>query len=158
MTQNTCNAVLANDEGRCQRPAGYMTDHPGEGKCYAHGGLKPPAVDDFRATMDAYGLGGIISVAESLSRDEIEYLSHVSSAALITIRARYVAMLADPERTPKEAADLSLALRRVEASINALKDGTPLGTLSDEEAIALTEAEDQERERLESLRERFGTA
>ena len=155
MTADVCNAVLG-DESRCDRPSGYMTSHPGEGKCYSHGGLKPPASDDFRNALEIHGLGGVIEVAESMTRDEAEYVAHVSSAALLTIRAKYIAMLLDPERTPKEAADLSLALRRVESSIEALDSGTKLGTLSDQEAVEATERAEAEESRLKGLAEKYG--
>jgi hypothetical protein len=132
-----------------------MTDHLGEGWCWQHGGLGKPSQDIFRNALETHGLGGIMDLAETLSHDEVEYIQHVSSAALIAIRAKIVAQLMDVDRSPKEQADLSLALRRVEASIAALRDGKPLG-LTDPGAIERSEKADAERERIEALRAKFG--
>ncbi len=155
MTSPLCNAVLAEEKGRCTKLAGFMTDHPGEGHCYKHGGLSAPAVDDFRNALETHGLGGIVTLAEQMDGDEAEYVAHVSSAALLTVRAKLIAQLIDEGRSPKEQSELALALRRVEASIKALEDGTPLG-LADEEAIAATERAEAEESRLKGLAAKYG--
>jgi hypothetical protein len=37
----TCGARLKGKEGSCSKSAGWRTDHPGQGKCYLHGGATP---------------------------------------------------------------------------------------------------------------------
>ena len=37
----TCGAKLKNKPGNCSKTAGWRTDHPGQGRCYLHGGNTP---------------------------------------------------------------------------------------------------------------------
>lgn len=39
--QATCGAEGKRGAGPCRHPAGFRTDHPGEGRCYLHGGRSP---------------------------------------------------------------------------------------------------------------------
>lgn len=41
MTKKTCGAKLKNGSGYCTQPAGWGTDHVGEGRCKLHGGSTP---------------------------------------------------------------------------------------------------------------------
>lgn len=36
-----CGAKLKGNRGACTKPAGWRTDHPGQGRCYFHGGATP---------------------------------------------------------------------------------------------------------------------
>ena len=36
-----CGAQLKRRKGTCEKPAGWRTDHPGQGRCYFHGGATP---------------------------------------------------------------------------------------------------------------------
>ena len=153
-TTDVCGAALPDDK-RCQRLAGWMTSHLGSGRCYAHGGLGKPSQDVFRNALESHGLGGVMDLAESLSFEEAQYISHMSSAALVAVRAKLVAQLLDDDRSPKEMSEISLALRRIEASIAALEDGRPMG-LTDPDSVERDERANEERKRLETLRQKFG--
>ena len=148
-----CGASMVDDK-RCQRVAGWMTNHLGEGRCYEHGGLGKPSQDVFRNALESHGLGGVMDLAESLSFEEAQYIQHMSSAALVAIRAKLVAQMLDDNRSPKEMSEISLALRRVEASISALEDGKPMG-LTDPDAVERDERAEEERKRLSELSEKF---
>ena len=111
-----CNARLARGTGYCKNAAGLGTEHPAFGRCKLHGGLSPrdqggdgPA-DLFRAN----GLGGIIDLAETMTRDDQEYLADVGTNALTVIRAKIVARMNAVDVMPKELNDLSMALARLE--------------------------------------------
>lgn len=45
MTKKTCGANLKNGSGHCTQPAGWGTDHVGEGRCKLHGGKTPRGAD-----------------------------------------------------------------------------------------------------------------
>jgi hypothetical protein len=40
-----CGARKKNSEGTCSHAAGERTEHPGEGRCYLHGGRTPRGID-----------------------------------------------------------------------------------------------------------------
>lgn len=44
LARATCGAMSRNGEP-CQHPAGFRTQHPGEGRCYLHGGMSPRGAD-----------------------------------------------------------------------------------------------------------------
>jgi hypothetical protein len=113
---DACNARLARGSGYCKNAAGLGTEHPAFGRCKLHGGLSPrdqggdgPA-DLFRAN----GLGGIIDLAETMTRDDQEYLADVGTNALTVIRAKIVARMNEVAVDAKTLNDLSMALARLE--------------------------------------------
>ena len=154
----TCGAWLAGAKERCHLKAGAYTRHPGEGRCAYHGGLDAEAAD-MQRVLDDHGLGSVINAAESLSRDDVEYIDHAASASLTVIRARIVAQLMESEsRSTKEILDLSASLSRIDKALADITKRSSSGpaALTDKEAIARTEAEDAEMERLKDLAEKFG--
>jgi hypothetical protein len=40
-----CNSRIQNVEEYCDRPSGFQTNHPGIGRCWAHGGNTPKTAD-----------------------------------------------------------------------------------------------------------------
>ena len=113
---HTCNARLARGSGYCTNEAGKGTDHRGFGRCKLHGGSSPrdEGLDGPRDLFHAIGLGEIIDLAETMTRDDQEYLMDVGTNALTVTRAKIVAKMQDPTITPKELNDLSMALTRIE--------------------------------------------
>jgi hypothetical protein len=61
----------------------------------------------------ALGLGPIIEAAETMTGDDQEYLFHVGNNGLVITRAGIVARMQSPDISPKELADLSMALQRI---------------------------------------------
>lgn len=150
MTAEKCGAITVGGE-RCNRPAGLLTENPGEGRCFAHKTWDAEHGDAFRRTLEEQlGMGAVTSVAETLSSDEVDYVRHVSDASLEIIRGRIVASMFDANRSPKELADLTMALSRVDTAIAKLNKARP--DAIDREATAQREGE---TERLAALQERI---
>ena len=112
----SCNARLARSSGYCENLAGAETEHIGIGRCRLHGGLSPKqdAPDGPLDLFRALGLGKIIEVAETMTRDDQEYLFEVSNNALVVSRAGIVARMQEISASPKELADLTMALSRID--------------------------------------------
>lgn len=111
-----CNARLARQAGYCDLQAGWDTDHPGTGRCSLHGGAgaSEGGTDGPRDLWKAAGLQAIIDMAETMTSSDQEYLYHVSNNALTVTRAGIVARMQAPDASPKELADLSMALARID--------------------------------------------
>lgn len=147
----TCNARLARSAGYCDAIAGEGTDHEGVGRCRLHGGLSPKKktapLDMFRAV----GLGPIIDLAENMTHDDQEYLYEVSNSALVVARAGVVARMRQPEVSPKELADLTISLQRIDNVLAKL----PLDEDPDKAPNTGPSALDEEAARLAELEKRF---
>lgn len=111
-----CNARLHRGTGYCKALAGEGTNHPGVGRCRLHGGLSPahPGHDGPLDLWRASGLGRIIEVAEVMTHDDQEYLHEVGNNAMVVARANLIARMQDPTLSPKELADLTMALQRLD--------------------------------------------
>ena len=145
----TCNAWLKRRTGYCDLPAGKGTDHPGEGRCRLHGGLGPEAdgADGPRDHFMSIGLGPILQLAEVMTRDDTEYLMHVGNTALVVSRASLLARLQNPDVSPKEAADITMAVSRIDTLLSKYPDDEDpdaapnTATVLDEELARLAELE-----------------
>lgn len=51
MTNPKCGATKKQDEGTCELPAGWGTDHPGVGNCKLHGGSTPNGIENARKIL-----------------------------------------------------------------------------------------------------------
>lgn len=135
----SCNARLSRGTGYCKNGAGLGTDHLNYGRCKLHGGLSPrdAGVDGPADLFRAVGLGAIIDLAETMTHDDQEYLMEVGTNALTVIRAKIVAKMHDPNATPKEMNDLSMALTRIEKVLesnpNEVKDSGDISENEEEE-------------------------
>lgn len=116
----TCNARLTRGSGYCEALAGAETSHPGVGRCRLHGGASPnqDAPDGPLNLFRAVGLGPIIDAAEVMTHDDQEYLYEVSNNALVVTRAALVARMQNADASPKELADLSMALSRIDGLLS----------------------------------------
>lgn len=115
-----CNARLYRGTGYCDLPAGRGTDHPGHGRCRLHGGMAGSNQDGVDGPLDlfnALGLSRIIELAETMTHDDQEYLMEVGTNALVVTRSGILARLQNKDNSPKEMADLTIALTRIEALI-----------------------------------------
>lgn len=99
-----CGSDRTKGSGTCQRPAGWGTDHPGEGKCKLHGGVGQKAstryqltnasgtlrqaVDHHRADPQPLDLLQDLILARALLQEGIERHS-ANSAALIAWHASH---------------------------------------------------------------------
>lgn len=110
----TCNARLSRSSGYCDAIAGEGTDHEGHGRCRLHGGATPKRRNSPLDMFRAMGLGPIIQAAEKMDHSDQEYIYEVSNAALVITRAGIVARMQNADASPKELADLSMALQRVD--------------------------------------------
>lgn len=57
----------------------------------------------------------MINAAETMTSGDSEYLMHVGNNSLVLTRAGIIAKMQELRTTPKELADLTMALSRVEA-------------------------------------------
>jgi hypothetical protein len=114
--ETTCNARLARQGGYCENVAGAETDHIGIGRCRLHGGATPKQdlPDGPLDLFKSLGLGKIIETAEVMTKSDQEYLFDVSNNALVVTRAGIVARMQAIEVAPRELADLSMALSRID--------------------------------------------
>jgi len=115
-----CNARQARADGYCEKPAGDGTPHPGIGRCRLHGGLSPQhqGVDGPAELFRVAGLDAIINLAETMTRDDQEYLMDVGTNSMVVIRSGILAKLAEPMIAPKEMNDLTMALSRIDTLIS----------------------------------------
>ena len=104
-----CNAKRQRGKrGFCKQPAGWGTDHLGEGRCYMHGGRPERAHEAAPYLSDAI---------KELSVSDAEALMSMGTTAMILARARLMERLLLPGITTKEAADLTISLTRLEQMI-----------------------------------------
>lgn len=98
-----CGAQKSQGEGVCTRPAGWGTDHAGEGRCKLHGGSNPiktgrystinrprikELIEGFEADPNPLDMTPELAACRALFQDYIErYDEHV--AALLTWHASY---------------------------------------------------------------------
>jgi hypothetical protein len=114
-----CNARQARADGYCEKAAGDGTAHPGIGRCRLHGGnSQEQGVDGPADMFKAAGLDAIINLAETMTRDDQEYLMDVGTNSMVVIRSGILAKLADPIISPKEMNDLTMALSRIDTLIS----------------------------------------
>lgn len=82
-----CGAKKRQGEGDCTRPAGWGTDHVGEGPCKLHGGSTPSVAKGShlrlverkaRAVMETYGLPIETSPADALLAEVHRTAGHVA--------------------------------------------------------------------------------
>ena len=113
-----CNARQARASGYCPLPAGQGTQHEGVGRCRLHGGnsegLGADHPDGALEQFRAMGLGKIIDLAETMTRSDQEYLMHVGTNAVVVARAKILAKMQVTDVSPKELADLTIALTRLD--------------------------------------------
>ena len=107
-----CNARLARRSGYCQNKSGAGTDHLGYGRCSVHEDGRDGNRDDL---LKALGLAPIVVTAELLSRDDQEYLMHVSNNALVIQRAMIAQAMSDGLMTPKEKKEAIEAIAKIDA-------------------------------------------
>jgi hypothetical protein len=75
------------------------------------------------ALFKAAGLEQIINMAETMTGSDQEYLYHVGNNALVITRSGIVAkMSAFPPPSPKELADLTMALTRIDSILSKYPD------------------------------------
>lgn len=82
-----CGAKLKSGKGLCSKAAGWRTDHPGQGKCYFHGGATPiksgvysgiqrpglrEKIDKFAQHEDPYNLEPELALLRAFVEDLIE--------------------------------------------------------------------------------------
>ena len=100
----TCGAHNR-DGSLCQHPAGFRTDHPGEGKCYLHGGKTPRGI---QSPHFVHGRASRYeeSMRESL-RERIEALRQFDPYSLedelLLVRALLGEILDQDDGSPDEA-------------------------------------------------------
>ena len=124
----TCNARLHRGSGYCENQAGADTEHPGLGRCRLHGGASPKMdrPDGPRDLFRAAGLDVIINLAEVMTHDDQEYLEEVATNALVVTKAGITARMQDPLTSPKEMADLTMSLTRIDTVLRkSLNDEDP---------------------------------
>lgn len=146
-----CNARLLWGSGYCKNSAGEGTNHLGEGRCAVHGGEVAHSID-VKELISEHGLASLVDIAETMDWDDAEYLYHVTNSALVVQRSKIVARLGDPTLSPKELADLTMALKRLDDLLGKYKREV----LEGQEAHVVEAGDAQERARLEALAQKFG--
>ena len=107
-----CNARLARRSGYCQNKSGAGTDHLGYGRCSVHEDGRDGNRDDL---LKALGLAPIVVTAELLSRDDQEYLMHVSNNALVIQRALITQMMNDSTLSTRERKEAIESISKIDA-------------------------------------------
>lgn len=147
-----CNARLLWGEGYCANEAGEGTNHVGEGRCALHGGEVKQNVS-VKELIQEHGLASLVDIAETMDWDDAEYLYHVTNSALTVQRAKLVERIGHPNASPKELADLTMALKRIDDLLAKYKrelQASQAETRQSQENRA-------ESERLQALQEKFGS-
>lgn len=101
-----CNAKRQRGKrGYCGMPAGWGTDHLGEGRCYMHGGRPERAHEAAPYLSDA---------VKELSVADTEALMSLGTQAMVLARARLVEKLLQTGLTTKEMSDLTISIQRLD--------------------------------------------
>lgn len=114
-----CGATKRDGSGdKCHQPAGWGTDHPGEGKCKYHGGATPvkhgrysdierdqisDLIEKFEEDDDPLDILSEIAAARALLQDFIERYDEFRSAVIAWYR--------DKDEKPRQILDISEAIR-----------------------------------------------
>ncbi len=133
-----CGASHNKRSGTCKRPAGWGTDHPGEGKCKLHGGIgqKPStryqltnasptlreSIQQQQADPDPLNLLPDLLLARSVLHEAIERHS-ATNAALIAWHASYTSGYQEAEALWRE--QLALYLEAVQQGHSEPAMGPP---------------------------------
>lgn len=147
-----CNARLLWGEGYCTNGAGEGTNHLGEGRCSLHGGQVKQSVD-VKDLIEQHGLASLVDIAETMDWDDAEYLYHVTNSALTVQRAKIVERIGHPSNSPKELADLTMALKRLDDLLAKYKRELQAG----QEESKATQRDATEKDRLAKLADKFGS-
>jgi hypothetical protein len=93
----TCGAKKKRTPGPCSKPAGWRTEHPGQGKCYLHGGATPikhgryssitrprvrELIEKHEADADPLNILPELAAARALFEDFVERYDHWRDALL----------------------------------------------------------------------------
>lgn len=120
----TCGARLKGRPGTCTKPAGWRTDHPGQGKCHFHGGATPikhgryssiqradlrEKIEKFTADPDPLNLAPEVALLRAFVEEFIERWDAIygPDGALLAWHESYLAGKEDRERKPRELPDFS---------------------------------------------------
>lgn len=135
-----CNAKRQRGhEGFCQSPAGYGTDHLGEGRCYMHGGRPERTHEAAPYLADAI---------KDLTVRDAEALMSMGTTAVVLARARLLEkLLVIDGLTTKEISDLTMSIQRLDNVLSKHPD------IDDPDAITSTKVDglDDELKRLIAL-------
>jgi len=115
----------------CQQPAGWGTDHPGEGRCKLHGGASPRGVESatFKTGLYSRYLPETIErkAQAFLEADPLELISEM--ALLRALLAEYVGRFDEIKMTARDVALLADLAERVG------KFGERIGRMRNESAL-----------------------
>ena len=118
-----CGAQKRQGEGVCTRPAGWGTDHPGEGRCKLHGGKNPirhgrystvkrerirELIEQYEADPDPLDMGGELAACRALFQDFIERYDEYREA-LVAWHASFDGE--KPSSKPRQILDIADAHR-----------------------------------------------
>ena len=110
-----CNHRLARQSGYCRNKAGAGTDHLGYGRCKVH---QEGADGNREDLLHVLGLGQLIATAEIMTRDDQEYLYHVSNNALVIQRAQTIRQMDSSIISPKERKELVETVAKIDAILS----------------------------------------
>lgn len=130
--------------------AGLNTDHRGQGFCSYHGGNS--GADDVGDLLASMGLTSLIDRAAKLSTNDLEQLYHTTNTALVLERARLIQQLGDPSLSPKEQADTTGSIQKIDNILKAYKREAK-GAKAE---AGKRQADDREITRLKDLEEKLG--
>ena len=119
-----CGAQLKRRKGICEKPAGWRTDHPGQGRCYFHGGATPirngrystiqneelgEKIAKFAKDPDPLNLEPEIAVLRALVEDLLDrwYWIFGPDGALLAWHESFTKGAEDKEKKPRELPDIS---------------------------------------------------
>jgi hypothetical protein len=124
---------MARGGGYCKNYAGEGTDHPGLGRCRLHGGLSQQF--EFEEVLRKSGFGPLFDSALSMTDADEELAMSIGTRALVVARLDIIRKMRDPLVTPKEFNDLSMALQRIEASLDRQPNEVKVDEAQEQEAL-----------------------
>lgn len=119
-----CGARLKRRDGTCTKAAGWRTDHPGQGKCYLHGGATPirngryssiqneelgEKIAKFAEDPDPLNLEPEVAVLRALLEELLDrwYSIYGPDGALLAWHESFTTGTEDKEKKPRELPDIS---------------------------------------------------
>ena len=119
-----CGAQLKRGKGRCTKAAGWRTDHPGQGRCYLHGGATPikhgrysaikreglqERIDRFRADPDPLNLADEVALLRAFLEDFIDRWDAIygPDGALIAWHESFNTNSENPAPKPRQMPDFA---------------------------------------------------
>lgn len=118
--------------------------------------INRPGSVSMRKLLEDAGLSNLLDPS-MMTEHELRKIEDATERALVVQAARMTARLEDPDLTPAELANITMALSRVKAILDRHRGTSGVARASRQIAEQTQSAKEAELERLEALEAKFGS-